>query len=84
MKLTVPNKPASLTDCNCSICRRYGILWAHYPCEKVHVDAPEGATEEYVWGLQGVGVRPLQNLWLRHSLGRMGRIELRPFGEIGG
>jgi hypothetical protein len=26
----VPRKPRSLTNCNCSMCRRYGVLWAYY------------------------------------------------------
>lgn len=25
----VPRKPRQLTNCNCSICRRYGTLWAY-------------------------------------------------------
>ena len=50
VKVTVPSTPESLADCNCSICRRYGVLWAYYQSEKVQIDAPEGATDEYVWG----------------------------------
>ena len=31
VRIEVPAAPATTTDCNCSICRRYGTLWAYYP-----------------------------------------------------
>ena len=47
--LTAPRPPEAVTDCNCSICRRYGVLWAYYdPAEVVLPDA--GATQSYEWG----------------------------------
>lgn len=30
MKIEISEKPESLTQCNCSICRRYGALWAYF------------------------------------------------------
>lgn len=40
--------PESATACNCTICRRYGALWAYdYEDEKIFVF---GATEKYVRG----------------------------------
>jgi hypothetical protein len=50
VRLTCAQAPATVTDCNCSICRRYGVLWAYYPPAQVRVTAPEGATDTYVWG----------------------------------
>jgi len=39
--------PESATACNCSICRRYGALWAYdYEGEKIKV---AGATQVYLW-----------------------------------
>ena len=38
-----------MTDCNCSICRRYGVLWAYYAPKDVRIDAPDGATDVYMW-----------------------------------
>jgi hypothetical protein len=39
--------PESATACNCSICRRYGALWAYdYENEKIKVS---GATQVYMW-----------------------------------
>lgn len=42
--------PEAVTDCNCSICRRYGVLWAYYSPRQVRIDPPQGATETYIWG----------------------------------
>ena len=46
----VPRRPRRLTSCNCSICRRYGALWAYYRTSEVRVIAHRGATERYAWG----------------------------------
>jgi len=50
VRVEVPRKPRSLTSCNCSICRRYGALWAYYKDREVRVVAAAGATGEYLWG----------------------------------
>jgi hypothetical protein len=50
VQVDVPRRPRSLTDCNCSICRRYGTLWAYYKASEVRVRAAGGATEKYSWG----------------------------------
>lgn len=50
VRVEVPAPPASVTDCNCSVCRRYGVLWAYYPAEQVRVDAEAGSTDVYAWG----------------------------------
>lgn len=39
--------PEELNDCNCSICRRKGALWAYYSPSQVRVI---GDTAIYVWG----------------------------------
>ena len=49
VRIEVPRAPESLTNCNCSICRRYGTLWAYYPTDEVRVTAPAGATQTYEW-----------------------------------
>lgn len=48
--LTIPRAPTSLTNCSCSICRRYGSLWAYYSADEVTVSAAPGATTAYAWG----------------------------------
>lgn len=39
----------TVSDCNCSICRRYGVLWAYYTGAEVTATAttPE---DKYIWG----------------------------------
>lgn len=48
VRLTIAAAPTEVTDCNCSICRRYGVLWAYYPPAEVGVAAAEG-TDVYMW-----------------------------------
>ncbi len=46
----LPRRPRSLTSCNCSICRRYGALWAYYRAGSVRIEHEPGATAGYRWG----------------------------------
>ena len=40
--------PESATACNCTVCRRYGVLWIYdYEGERIHVSGP---TKAYVRG----------------------------------
>jgi hypothetical protein len=41
-------RPREVTDCNCSICPRYGVLWAYYEPGEVVVRGLEH-TEVYLW-----------------------------------
>ena len=50
VKINVPGLPEYLVDCNCSICRRNGALWAFYDMAAVAVDGHPGNTTAYVWG----------------------------------
>lgn len=50
VRVTVPRQPRTVTDCNCSICRRYGVLWAYYKARTVRVTAKPKATRAYAWG----------------------------------
>ena len=47
--LVVPAAPDTVTACNCSICHRYGVLWAYYQEAQVQVVPSEGATDTYSW-----------------------------------
>ena len=48
--LELETPPAEVTECTCSICRRYGVLWAYYRVEQVRISAAPGASEAYTWG----------------------------------
>jgi len=47
VSLEIETAPTEVTDCNCSICRRYGVLWAYYSPKQVRVT---GKTDIYQWG----------------------------------
>ena len=45
--------PEDATACNCTICRRYGTLWAYdYEGERIHVSGP---TRAYSWSERLIG-----------------------------
>jgi hypothetical protein len=49
IRIYVARMPRTLTSCNCSICRRYGALWAYYSARGVDVKAPKGGLAKYSW-----------------------------------
>jgi hypothetical protein len=50
VRVEVPHRPEAVTLCNCSICRRYGALWAYYKVGAVVVSGHPQNTEGYIWG----------------------------------
>jgi hypothetical protein len=46
----VLHAPETVNDCTCSICRRYGTLWAYYSPKLVEITPAAGATDIYQWG----------------------------------
>jgi hypothetical protein len=51
VQVEVTRPPAEVTECRCSICRRYGALWAYY---QLHEASFSGITEPYVWGRKNI------------------------------
>ena len=49
VRMKIADAPVEVTDCNCSICRRYGVLWAYYSPSRVTVSPADGATDIYIW-----------------------------------
>ncbi len=49
-RLEVARRPRRLTDCNCSICRRYGTLWAYYKPADVKKRYRRRDVQYYAWG----------------------------------
>ncbi len=50
VQIKVLQKLDSLTECNCSICRRYGALWAYCTSKTVEVLCPVNTLTRYTWG----------------------------------
>jgi hypothetical protein len=44
--VAVPRPPETLTDCNCTICRRYHALWGYFDPKEVEVRG--GPTDIYM------------------------------------
>jgi hypothetical protein len=49
VRIRVRRVARTLTSCNCSICRRYGALWAYYAAGSVKIEAPKGGLAKYSW-----------------------------------
>jgi hypothetical protein len=49
-RLRIAAAPQTVTDCNCSICRRLGVLWAYYAPRDVEVIGPSDGAAAYRWG----------------------------------
>jgi hypothetical protein len=50
VRIELADLPATVTECNCSICRRYGALWAYYTRDQVRFHANRDALCAYAWG----------------------------------
>jgi hypothetical protein len=50
VEFQVSRKPRVLCDCNCSICRRYGTLWAYYTHKSFKVLRGRSKLRSYMWG----------------------------------
>lgn len=48
VKIVLEASPTELTECNCSICRRYGVLWAYYSKHQVRIDAIGAPQHTYI------------------------------------
>ena len=49
VRLEIAAAPSEVTECNCSICRRYGVVWAYYRLDQVRVLPPDAPTDVYMW-----------------------------------
>lgn len=58
VRVTFPPLREPANECLCSICRRYGALWAYYKPDEVKV---EGETEAYIWGKKRLAYNRCKN-----------------------
>jgi len=50
VRIEVARRPRTITECNCSVCRRYGARWAYYLGKSVKITAPARALQSYSRG----------------------------------
>lgn len=50
VKIAVASRPRSLTECTCSVCRRYGARWAYCTRSTASVHCDPAKVSAYVWG----------------------------------
>lgn len=50
VRITLPQPPEFLVECNCSICRRNGALWAFYESASIRLTGHAEHCTAYVWG----------------------------------
>ena len=70
VRVEVPHPPATVTDCNCTLCRRYGVLWAYYNESDVHVSAQTGRDRRIHPRPERAALRPLQRVRVRDVLAK--------------
>ena len=51
--IQLPAAPQEITHCNCSLCRRLGVLWAYYEIAEASLPAAD-LTDTYAWGGKNV------------------------------
>lgn len=54
VRLEIPRQPENLTECNCSICRRYAARWAYFSQDDVRVVSEPDAIDTYSWGDESI------------------------------
>ncbi|MDR5740311.1 MULTISPECIES: hypothetical protein [unclassified Caballeronia] len=50
VRFTVDAAPAEVNDCDCSLCRRYGVPRAYYDPSRVRFAPGNGMADTYTWG----------------------------------
>ena len=50
VRIELRSVPETATDCNCSICRRLGALWAYYELGSVRITGHPENTRDYIQG----------------------------------
>jgi len=61
VSITVDTLPETLTSCNCSICDRYGALWAYYEAKEMAVKNAEHPISTYKWGKKKITFHSCSN-----------------------
>ncbi len=80
VRFAVETAPGEVNDCNCSICRRYGALWAYYKRAQVRSATENGPTDRACVRRYGGNI----NATRKRVHEAHGRVTLRPLGATVG
>jgi len=75
VQIEVSDYPAEVTDCNCSLCHKSGVLWSYFSAESI-LSLPEpGLTDTYAWNGRHVDFHRCRNCgcvthWIPRDLTR--------------
>lgn len=75
VEISLASAPAVVVDCNCSLCRRYGVLWAYYDRSELSGLPEDGVTDTYAWNGKHVDFHRCANCgcvthWAPRAAGR--------------
>lgn len=78
VRLSLAHPPVTVTECNCSLCRRYGVLWAYYDAAEITVVTEPLLTDTYDWTGRHVDFHRCRNYgcvthWVPKVKGRLQR-----------
>ena len=61
VQVEVSDYPSEITECNCSLCRSYGVLWAYYSVSDVLSLPDNSLTDTYAWNGRNVDFHRCSN-----------------------
>jgi hypothetical protein len=50
ISLIADETPDTMTECNCSICSRFGARWTYFKTNQITIKVNSGHTQTYRWG----------------------------------
>lgn len=52
--ISLAARPAEVTECNCSLCRSYGVVWYYCDASELTISPDSSPTETYAWNGRNV------------------------------
>lgn len=49
VSITLASAPSEVTECNCSLCRKYGVIWAYGEASDATLSPDPTPTDTYAW-----------------------------------
>jgi hypothetical protein len=52
--VSIAKAPTEVTECNCSLCRSYGVIWYYCDASEITIAPDPSPTQTYVWNGRNV------------------------------